>query len=147
MKMMNFYFAGSIRGGRDRACDYQQIVAFLKTFGNVLTEHICNRDLTANGEPYSDQEIYERDIGLIRQADILVSEVTQPSLGVGYEIGFAEALRIPVIALYKQSAGRLSAMIRGNPYVAVLRYSDVEELKIILKRKIETCLKESGKND
>jgi hypothetical protein len=37
---MKIYFAGSIRGGREDAALYLEIIEYLKTFGEVLTEHI-----------------------------------------------------------------------------------------------------------
>ncbi len=37
---MRIYFAGSIRGGREDASLYLQIIDYLKTFGEVLTEHV-----------------------------------------------------------------------------------------------------------
>ena len=37
---------------------------------------------------------------------VMVAEVTQPSLGVGYEIGRAVASKVPVIALFRPSSGK-----------------------------------------
>ena len=37
---MKIYFAGSIRGGRDDAEIYSQIIEFLQGYGQVLTEHV-----------------------------------------------------------------------------------------------------------
>jgi hypothetical protein len=42
---MNIYFCGSIRGGRQDVAIYQQIVACLKTYGIVLTEHVAFPEL------------------------------------------------------------------------------------------------------
>ena len=35
-----FYFAGSIRGGRDDVELYRELIKYLQAFGRVLTEHI-----------------------------------------------------------------------------------------------------------
>lgn len=46
------YFCGSIRGGRgdeERAL-YARIVARLRRFGAVLTEHVADAELSARGE-------------------------------------------------------------------------------------------------
>ena len=59
---MKIYFAGSIRGGREKVQDYIKIVNELKKYGKVLTEHVANPDLSASGEDMTPQEIYERDI-------------------------------------------------------------------------------------
>lgn len=37
---MKIYFAGSIKGGRDKKEDYYKIINELKKYGEVLTEHI-----------------------------------------------------------------------------------------------------------
>ena len=47
---MKIYFSGSIRGGRDDAKIYHQIITYLKNFGEVLTEHIGDSSLDSSGE-------------------------------------------------------------------------------------------------
>ena len=87
---MKIYFAGSIRGGRGNAEIYAQIIDFLQGFGEVLTEHVGQGNLDAMGEStLSDNEIHDRDLKWLAESDIMVAEVTNPSLGVGYEIGRA----------------------------------------------------------
>lgn len=39
------YFCGSIRGGREDAALYRRIIAQLKEYGDVLTEHIADADI------------------------------------------------------------------------------------------------------
>jgi hypothetical protein len=86
---MNIYFAASIRGGRDDWASYLEIVKQLREYGNALTEHVGDVELSAVGEDIGDHKIHDRDLGWLREADYLVAEVTTPSLGVGYEIGKA----------------------------------------------------------
>jgi nucleoside 2-deoxyribosyltransferase len=50
------------------------------------------------------QEIFQKDTGWLRSADVVVAEVSMPSLGVGYELGLAECLHKPVLALYREGA-------------------------------------------
>ena len=60
---MKIYFAGSIRGGRDDAALYRQIIAMLMEYGEVLTEHGGDASLTRAGEDGpSDGAIYGRDM-------------------------------------------------------------------------------------
>ncbi|XP_061645698.1 2'-deoxynucleoside 5'-phosphate N-hydrolase 1 isoform X1 [Phyllopteryx taeniolatus] len=111
---MKIYFCGSIRGGRDDACVYEHVVKTLGKFGKVLTEHVGDSELTDTGEESQDVAIHDRDMEWLRQADVVVAEVTQPSLGVGYELGHAYLMRKRTLCLFRPSAGRkLSAMIRG----------------------------------
>ncbi|MEI7962017.1 MAG: nucleoside 2-deoxyribosyltransferase [archaeon] len=43
--------------------------------------------------------IFDRDVAWIKEADLVVAEVSMPSVGVGYEIGFAESLGKKIICL------------------------------------------------
>lgn len=103
----------------------------LTEYGDVLTEHIGEDTLTSQGEVVrSDKEIYDRDVAWISEADVVVAEVTVASLGVGYELGKAEALGKKVICLYKyDGSGRLSAMIAGNSNFINIEYERVDELR------------------
>ena len=131
---MKIYFAASIRGGRDYVRDYKIIISQLSTYGKVLTEHIADDKLDDQGENISETAIFERDTGWLRESDIIVAEVTQPSLGVGYEIALGESLGKRIICLIKQQSGNLSVMIKGNRKLEVLEYKSVDELPAILKQ-------------
>lgn len=128
-KLMNIYFAGSIRGGRGDREIYVKLIGHLKRYGRVLTEHIGDEGLGTEGEPgMVDQWIYERDVEWIGQSDVLVAEVSTPSLGVGYELGKAEALGKKILCLYRHQAGqRLSAMIGGNRHMTNVSYATVDD--------------------
>jgi len=140
MFMMKIYFAGSIRGGREDATRYRQIIALLTEFGEVLTEHVGDTTLTRDGEVGpSDEAIYERDMTWMEEADVVVAEVTTPSHGVGYEIARAETLGKPVLCLHRPGSGRqLSAMLAGNPSLQCAAYDSLEELKPILERFLQS---------
>ena len=132
MNNKKIYFAGSIRGGRNDQALYLEIIDFLQQFGKVLTEHVGAAELSAFGETDpSDTYIYERDMEWLRASEIIVAEVTTPSLGVGYELGMAEALGKRILCLYRPTEGkRLSAMIAGNKAFEVLEYQQLEEVKL-----------------
>jgi len=126
---MKIYFAGSIRGGRQDAALYYEIVQQLKTRGEVFTEHIGDTELGVLGQDIGDGKIHDRDLDWLRESDFLVAEVTTPSLGVGYEIGKATEWGKPVLCLYRQTEGRsLSAMISGSDAVTVKKYQSPAEL-------------------
>lgn len=133
--MKKIYFAGSIRGGRDDKELYAQIIEKLKTYGQVLTEHLGDKTLSAMGEDGPTSKfIYDRDIDWLNTADIVIAEVTNPSLGVGYELAYAESKHIRVVCLYRPSEGRkLSAMIDGNSNFKVFEYQKIEELDDFFK--------------
>ncbi len=139
---MKIYFAGSIRGGRDDKELYAQIIAQLKEYGDVLTEHIGDQSLTHMGSKGSATDIYTTDLAWITEADVLVAEVTTASLGVGFEIGVAtHALKKPVLCLYRPSEGRsLSAMIAGCDLVTNVNYQTLDEIKVIFDRFFEQAV-------
>ncbi|MFW5831142.1 MAG: nucleoside 2-deoxyribosyltransferase, partial [Prolixibacteraceae bacterium] len=128
---LKIYFAGSIRGGRDDAELYQQIIDYLKNFGQVLTEHIGDPTLTHAGDDGStDRFIHDRDMQWLLSADVLIAEVTAVSMGVGYEIGRAVETGKRVLCLFSPDSGRnLSAMIAGCPDLEVYNYSGLKEAK------------------
>lgn len=131
---MKIYFAGSIRGGRDDKALYLSIIEALKMYGTVLTEHIGDAALLATGEIHVlDEEIYSRDMELLNEADMVVAEVSTPSLGVGYEIGKSETDK-PILCLYREQEGkRLSAMLSGNKKIQLAKYRNIDDIKIIFK--------------
>jgi len=134
---MKIYFAGSITGGRNDAVLYNKIITLLAGYAEVLTEHIGDVQLSDQGQQVvmSAQKIYTTDVNWINESDVLVAEVTQPSLGVGYELAYAEAKNKRVICLYRPELGkRLSAMVAGNDYFQVIEYTDISELKEVFDR-------------
>jgi nucleoside 2-deoxyribosyltransferase len=119
---MKIYFAGSVRGAPTDRSILRALISHLRRFGEVLTEHVGDVDEYTNDEP-TDREIYERDMYWLGQAEILVAEVTSPSLGVGYEIAKAESLGKPVLCLFREHESRkLSAMIAGNNMITMRTY-------------------------
>uniref|UniRef100_A0A3B4W9E8 2'-deoxynucleoside 5'-phosphate N-hydrolase 1 n=2 Tax=Seriola lalandi dorsalis TaxID=1841481 RepID=A0A3B4W9E8_SERLL len=114
---MKVYFCGSIRGGRDDVALYRRIVEKLQSYGTVLTEHVSSTELSDRGEDASaagDKFIHDRDVDWLRQSDVVVAEVTQPSLGVGYELGRVVDMKKKTLCMFRPLSGRvLSAMIRG----------------------------------
>jgi len=131
MGNLKIYFAGSIRGGREDAELYQNIIGKLKQYGEVLTEHVGDDSLREDGENNKpDTYIHDRDMAWIRESDIVIAEVTTPSLGVGYEIAMAIQLKKPVFCFFNiQSGKRLSAMIRGSENVKIFEYYNFEDIK------------------
>ncbi|XP_010861437.1 PREDICTED: LOW QUALITY PROTEIN: 2'-deoxynucleoside 5'-phosphate N-hydrolase 1 [Bison bison bison] len=124
---------GSIRGGREDRELYVRIVSRLRRFGVVLTEHVAAAEVDESGEEAAggDKLIHDRDLAWLQQADVVVAEVTQPSLGVGYELGRAVALHKPVLCLFRPKSGRvLSAMIRGAANGSRFQVWDYEEAEV-----------------
>ena len=136
---MKIYFAASIRGGRYDWASYLEIVRHLGHYGQVLTEHVGDAELSASGENMDDRFIHDRDLGWLKESDYLVAEVTTPSLGVGYEIGKATEWGKPVLCLYRPAEGRaLSAMISGSHAVTLKEYQSPKELTEIFEQFLQS---------
>ena len=130
---MNIYFAGAIRGGRNDAHLYARLIAYLQSYGIVLTAHVGDDGLLQAEKSLTEEEIFQRDMRWLADADLVIAEVTTPSLGVGYEIGLAQTLGKPILCLYRPAENRrLSAMIDGNQALQVACYTDPAEAERLL---------------
>ena len=126
---MKIYFACSITGGREFESVYQSIVHALAENGHsVLTAHLVESDVMEIEAGHSPEYVYTRDTNWIRECDVLIAEVSVPSHGVGYEIGFALGIEKTILALH-QDDRNVSKMISGNPdkNLTVKMYSSIEE--------------------
>ena len=129
---MNIYFSGSISGGREYQSYYEVLVKILANYGTVLTLHIASADLSAMGEMKNSRDIFDRDLHFLKQADIIIADVSTPSLGVGYELAWGIAHSKPVYALFHEKSGkRLSAMVDGNPDITVIPYESPDDFQKI----------------
>ena len=134
--MNKIYFAGSISGGRSDVALYKELIDYLKNYGIVLTEFIGSENLQELGEKnISDKEIHDRDLNWLIEADVLVAEVSVPSLGVGYEIGRAVEFGKKILCLYrKHKHKRLSAMIAGNKAITTAQYQTIDDAKSVINK-------------
>ncbi len=127
------YFAGSIRGGRVDADLYRRIIQFMQQTDTVLTEHVGSSNLILNEQGRErDARIYDQDTAWLRQSDLLIAECTCPSLGVGYELAYAEHRGIPCHIFYDKTKAQLSAMLTGNPYFHIHPYESEEQIFAVL---------------
>ena len=140
---MNIYFACSITGGREFESVYQAIVMALVQDGHqVPTAHLAESGVGAMEAILEPLTVYTRDVDWIRASDTLIAEVSVPSHGVGYEIGFALGIGKPVLALYQQGR-KVSKMISGNPdaNLQVKAYENSAEAVGMIRGFLTTILK------
>jgi nucleoside 2-deoxyribosyltransferase len=131
---MKIYFSGSIAGGRNDLETYQKIVAYLKSKEHrVLTEHVVQLDVLELEKKLTPGQIYTRDIEWIKECDCVTAEVSNPSLGVGYEICYALRIDKPVLCLYRKGIF-LTRMLLGNTSdgLVVREYEKDSEWKEII---------------
>ena len=126
---MKIYFACSITGGREDQQIYQEIVTALLEDGHeVPTALLATPHVMVMEEVIDPGEVYQRDITWIDSSDLLIAEVSTPSHGVGYEIGYALNREKRVICLYKKDV-KISKMVLGNPdaNLIMLPYNALDE--------------------
>jgi nucleoside 2-deoxyribosyltransferase len=126
---MNIYFACSITGGREFESVYQEIVtALIKDGHEIPTSHLATSEAMQNERSLAPRDVYERDVNWINNCDTLIAEVSVPSHGVGYEIGFALNIGKRVLCLH-QKERKVSKMITGNPdhALTICAYSNAKE--------------------
>ena len=126
---MNIYFACSITGGREFERIYQELIRALLADGHEIpTAHLAESNVVDLEAVVSPREVYERDVIWLRKTDAIIAEVSVPSHGVGYEIGFALSVGKPVLCLSLEGR-KISKMISGNPHpnLTLKMYKNVEE--------------------
>ena len=136
---MNIYFACSITGGRAFESVYQEITRYLLADGHeVPTAHLAESNVMALEKVIDPREVYDRDVAWIRACDALIAEVSVPSHGVGYEIGFALEQGKPVLCLAQEGVS-VSKMITGNSHQAlqVKFYQDVSRGIALIREFLE----------
>ncbi|MGB9695875.1 MAG: nucleoside 2-deoxyribosyltransferase [Ignavibacteria bacterium] len=137
---MKIYFAAAIRGAKEPVAAeiYKSLIVYLQNYGSVLTEHIANAEIFTNGEPaFSDSYIYKRDVNWLLSADLVIAEVTYPSLGVGFEIATAVEHNKLIFCLKKKGSKKISAMISGCDKLELKEYSNISEAKKLIANYIK----------
>ncbi len=135
---MKVYISGSIYGGRQKVENYKAIIEKIEEFAEVLNKNIIDDDVIEKETFQKDNEIFEDLENKMREADFILAEVTVPSLGVGYEIGFSDMIGKKIIAIYDlNDIEKVSTMIRGNERIKLIGYHKIEEITDNLERLLE----------
>lgn len=102
--------------------------------GTVLNRHVADEAISDYGETdLMKEQIHEREMRLLEQCDVIVAEVTTPSLGVGYIVAMGLEMGKKVLCVYQgDDTHKLSAMIKGDTRVSVSTYEKPDELRPLL---------------
>jgi nucleoside 2-deoxyribosyltransferase len=124
---MKIYFAIPMISGKSPAVPYKEIRDFLVENGHqVLTEHLLEEGAWESESQLPGEFIFQRDISWLKEADLMIAEVSVPSLGIGFEIAYALGLKKEMLCLALDGV-RVSAMIEGNKNLTLIRYRDSQE--------------------
>jgi 2'-deoxynucleoside 5'-phosphate N-hydrolase len=134
---MIIYCAGPIKGDLTYQKFYKDIIEIVLELGHTPLSEL-NPDFKST-IPLTDKQIYSRDIKWIDRSNIMIAEVSGPSLGVGFEIAYAVFKKqIPVLGVANKKAVKVSSMILGCDSVLlnVKRYEDTGDLADIIQNYI-----------
>jgi len=131
------FFSCSMRGGYSRVAqeELRKIPDIIEALGLVLiSRHQTSENFMENESKLTEQEIHDRDYRWLKEVDLVIAEITNPSLGVGAEIADAVNLGISVLCVYKKEyEHQISAYVRGKAGVVCRAYSDHDELKEVIR--------------
>lgn len=113
---MKIYFEASITGKKHYKENYEKIVQTLESLGHsVISDHIlkCEQNNLLN-ESQEEREKHHKKLNKwLSQADVVVAEVSFPSVSVGYELALALQKGKPVLALHVED--RIPVALIGEP--------------------------------
>ena len=84
----------------------------------------------------SSKEIFARDLKQLESCDLIVAEVSEPSHGVGIELGLSYGLGLRRILLLENDK-KLTKLAEGMPKTTIISYKNVEDLKRKLRATLE----------
>ncbi len=120
MKKVRAHISGKLtnlpKDKRQRYLDfYDQLAEVCRKHGwqTFVPHHFIGPDQFPEAAP---AEIYEREIRDLKEADVVIAYVGQPSIGVGMELEVARAQNAIIILMYEEGTV-LSRLVRGNPAV------------------------------
>ena len=131
---MIIYCAGPIRGNTTYQENYSEITRIVESLGHTALSEKSTK--FSSSIPLNDKQVYTRDIKWIDGSKLMIAEVSGPSLGVGFEISYALLVKkIPVLAVYQENAGQISAMISGcnNKNLQLKKISNIDDLVQVIK--------------
>lgn len=136
---MKIYFAASLQDSTIKKIEfYNKIIRCLSCYGKVLTEKIGDKDFQSKRKKMDmpNEKIHDFDLSLLLESDVVIVEITTPSLGVGYEIGRATENKKPILCLYNENTIKLmniSKIIQGTPITRIYGYKSLGDIKLIVK--------------
>lgn len=105
--------------------------------GYAISNNSCYDGTFVNASP---SRIFKNDCNNLLASSFLVADVTDLSIGVGYEIAMAIANKIPVLCL-SRSGFKVSAMISGNPNLRLRSYNSLQHVSNILDEELPILYK------
>ena len=134
---MHIYLACTVRGDRCGVVAARALCDVAERHGHVvLTKHLLRDDADDAESVLGERGVFERDLGWLDDADLLIAEASGSSYGVGFEVGYVlgRAARTGqrVLLLYDASRrAQVSRLIAGtvHPACTTYAYRDAADLQ------------------
>lgn len=132
---MKIYFSVSLsRMNGEIRNNCEKIVSHLKSLGHtVIPEEVLNKpsDAYIGQSPHQAMQEQKRLTKLKKMADLIVVEITNPSLGVGQEISLALSMNKPVIAFYHEKTAPHVLRDEGGDLLILSAYNDTNLVNVV----------------
>lgn len=140
---MKIMFVGSIRQKSVSEDAYKRIIRSLKADGHqVIHEHVTTNsqnDLDKMSQK-TDSEFHQAILKNIKNADLVVSEVSSQSLSVGYLLAYAASAGKPVVTLFQEKVGRpnlFKTLMDQSKKFFLASYSSLDDLEDVLMEQFD----------
>lgn len=135
---MKVFFNASIAGKNKYSKDYEMVIRAIKELGHIVySDHVMKNE--CNSEDFKlkkDYREYSRSIkDLLSESDAVITDISFPSIMVGFILQLALHQRKSVLALYQNNPHRI--LIGDSSKLLTLRRyrsNQYQKLKIILKK-------------
>lgn len=133
--MLKVYFTASTSHNGELIPWYKKILDLIKKqhVKIISGEQVTDRNLLLKDKKLTAEQIYTREQILISESDLVITESSKPSLGVGAEIVYALSLGKPVLVLVMTGyEDKISPMVAGNPsenlYIEYYRKENIVDI-------------------
>lgn len=127
---MKVYFSATITEDTNTKDHYSDLIRILTAAGHKVYEygsHKLNPENLINRSDTEIKEAYSQLNKYLKNSDVYIAEISKPSVGIGYEISQAIAMKKPALVLcHKDSSFQPLATIEGNKS-KYLRFEIYEE--------------------
>jgi len=123
---MQAYIAISYNKRKQLQPELDAIKEVLKLYSIIPFVFVDNYNFDADQE----KEMMQAAFAEIDKCDLLIAEVSDKAIGIGIEVGYAKAKKIPVIYLRRATAEHSTTIAGASDYSLI--YSGVEDLKNFL---------------
>lgn len=143
---MKAYFSATISDTKESRERYEKIIKTLKDLDVEVLQygsHQISPHELLNQSDEDIKKVYKELDKFLKEADIYISEISEPSVGIGYEISQAITQRKPVLALnFEKSDFHPLATIQGlkSKYITYKKYN-LNTLEDIIKEFIRDSKK------